>query len=287
MPQAQPLFRAAISLSGAIEPVTPERARREASRVAQLAKVTPDRAGFASLTEDELRLLQPGGDKTPVRDRLRGLRAMWSGQLPVGPLIDGGLIPCHPLDAYAQGTGAGKPVLISTMDEEMTGPWGDWIPRPFGLVPPTLAMRWLHLTPAQARAYAGPRRALGTRHLISQAGGDLIFRRLALEVATLRGGNTWLARMPWRSPTFGDARHVVDMPFFWDVLDWPSAHKWVGPEAPQAIADALHGAAVKLIKGEPLDWPEWRPAEGHTLVLGEPVRVERHGYADVRCLARL
>jgi para-nitrobenzyl esterase len=284
MERAEGLFRAAISLSGVIEDVSPERARREADRLARLAGVAADRAGFASLDEDRLRDLQPGGPGTPVLDRIRAVKAMMGGQLPVGPLIDGDLIERPTRDSLAQGVNAAKPLLICTLDQEMTTEWGRWMPKPLALVPKTALLKRIGLDQAAARIYAAEHREMTTRQLIGQVGGDLVFRRPALAVAELRGANTWLARMPWRSGSFGDSRHCVDVPFFFDILDWPSAQVWTGPDAPPEIADALHGAALALIRGENPAWEAWTAERGATLVLDAPVRVERNGYGDVRCL---
>lgn len=88
--------------------------------------------------------------------------------------------------------------------------------------------------------------------------------------------------MAWPSPTTGDARHCVDLPFFFDILGAPTVRRLMGTEAPQQVADELHGAAVRLLRGQVPDWEAWTPDRGATRVFNTTTTTELDGYSDVR-----
>ncbi|WP_159501436.1 carboxylesterase/lipase family protein [Microbacterium sp. 18062] len=289
MQRAQPLFCAAISLSGAVADVPRARADEFTRRLAARAGVAGDRAGLASLSEARLLELQSqqfAGFATPARERLAMTRAMLDGAFPTGPMIDGDLLERPTVDSLALGVGADKPLLIATVDDELTSETARGMPRVVDLLPRFPALRMLGIPGSVARAYLARHRGLKPRRLLGQLLTDALFRRLALDVATARGtAATWLARVGWTSPAFGDALHCLDLPFFFDVLGSPTVYRLVGPQAPQQIADDLHGAAVRLIRGHEPQWEAWTPERGATRVLNTTIVTELDGYADVRPLS--
>lgn len=281
MPRAQHLFRAVISLSGALGDVSPERAARLTRRVAALAHVTPDRAGLSSIPEQDLLQYQ-----TRAINTLAGARLLMGGTLPTGPMIDGELLPSATLESFARGVGGDKPLLIMSTDHELNDS-APKLPAFLDRVPRRAGLAWLGLRGQAARHYLREHRSGTTRQAMGQYASDTVFRRLVVETAAARGdAKTWTARFSWRSPTFGIAMHCVDMPFFFDVLHEPSVYKLVGADAPQHIADELHGAAVAFIRGEELAWPAWTSGDGSTRVFDDPTRTQRHGYRDVEPVAR-
>jgi para-nitrobenzyl esterase len=114
---------------------------------------------------------------------------------------------------------------------------------------------------------------------------DVLFRRLAVEAVAARPAGSWLARIAWPSQGFDDASHCSDLPFFFDVLADPTARRLLGTAPPQHIADELHGAAVRLLRGQPPEWDEWTPTRGATRVFDPTTVTELDGYRDVRVLS--
>jgi para-nitrobenzyl esterase len=297
IPRAQPLFRAAISLSGALGDVPRRRAAAFTGHIAAQAGVRPDRAGFASLTEEQIVRLQD----REIR-RLPLARALITGTLPTGPMIDGQLMSRPTLNSMAAGVGADKPALIVTADQEQAGAIQEWLPAAADRLPVRLALALFGLDRPTRRHYRRVGAGEPTRTVMGRVSTDLIFRRLALETVAARaqtgrdwtggggqaGGRaaSWLARVAWPAPSLGAAVHCVDLPFFFDLLADPTVERLIGAGAPQALADELHGAAVKLIKGEDPPWEAWTPGRGATRVLDAVCRTELDGYADVRALSR-
>jgi para-nitrobenzyl esterase len=74
------------------------------------------------------------------------------------------------------------------------------------------------------------------------------------------------------------------VPFFFDCLDADRVPAIAGSNAPQQLADDVHGAAVTFIRtGDPL-WPRWSPAERVARVFDLPSTDLADGYRDVRSL---
>lgn len=87
--------------------------------------------------------------------------------------------------------------------------------------------------------------------------------------AALAGGaDTWAYRFDWASPTRGAAVHCVDVPFAFDALGDAHAERLVGADAPQPLADAVHGAMVAFATDGAPGWRAWSEAPGVTRILG-------------------
>ncbi len=82
-----------------------------------------------------------------------------------------------------------------------------------------------------------------------------------LPALVLEDGSPWGARVyefAWRSPAFDGrlgACHALELGFVFDLLDLPSYGPLTGGQAPQALAEEMHGAWVALAEGDPRDWP--------------------------------
>ena len=70
------------------------------------------------------------------------------------------------------------------------------------------------------------------------------------------------------------AGHCVDIPFAFDVLSAPGVTTSLGESAPQALADAVHGAWVKFVSSGAPGWPAYDLARRTTMVFDEHTRVE-------------
>ena len=300
MPQAQHLFHAAWALSPALADVTTERARTFSAKLANLAGVAPTRAGFASVDEGALEALQDKAAASGSKDPLAGVRALLAEGLPWGPTIDGDLLPRRTLDALRAGVGADKPLVVGSTDDEFTMTT-DSARHTLRLVPVGLALGRLLPDRAARRAYLDAntaQRRKGTAAVLGRFVTDAVFRSGVVRVADARGAApgaapTWVYRFSWASPTMRWAVHCIDVPFWFDCLRSEGGGLETGVQAiagdtpPQRLADAVHGAAVELIREGTPGWTPWSTAPGLTRVFGGAASapdLDPDGYASARSL---
>ena len=258
MPSAAGLFRAAIAHSPVIGIAT--RAQHEASgrRLAASAGVEPTRAGWSSLSEEQLldvqyddmhkadevaeRLGHPQvRNLATVADALCEVVSMW------GPAIDADTLPTPPYAAWAMGAAREVPLLIGATLDEFVSPDGS-----------QASLDAVALEP-QVRAHGERLVAAGEADPIGRIAGDVMFRRSVLEVAAARargGAHTWLYDFAYRGGVSGLAGHCHELPFTWDALSADGVSATLGAPPPQELADAMHGAWVSFMTHGDPGWPE-------------------------------
>lgn len=290
MPSAQHLFHSVWALSGAVADVPAERARTASARLAHLAGVAPTREGFASVPEETLLARQEKAGAPDSSDPLAPVHALLADGLPWGPTLDGELLTQPTLEALKAGVGAGKPLVLGSTDDEFTMVMDD-AKRLLRLLPATLGLAKLGLARDRRRAYLAANRAQrrkGTAAVLGRYVTDVVFRSEVVRIADARGSApTWVYRFTWPSPTHGWALHCLDVPFWFDCLDEPHVPAIAGDAPPRRLADAVHGAAVALIRGEAPGWRPWSDAPGTTRMFGAEASapdVVPDGYASVRAL---
>ncbi len=290
MPAAQGLFSAAWALSPAVGDVSGERARTASARLANLAGVTADRDGFASVSEETLLALQQRAGSRESSDRLAPLRDLLRDGLPWGPMIDGDLLDRPVVEALRAGVGADKPLVLGATDDEFTGA-ADAFERRLRLVPVGFVMSRLLPDPTVRRAYLAanrPQRRRGTAAMLGRFVTDSIFRSKVVRVAEARASApTWVYRFSRASPNRRWALHCLDVPFWFDCLDDPAVPSIAGDAPPRALADALHGAAAAFIRAADPGWTPWSSSPSATRVFGGEASapdVVRDGYASTRAL---
>src|SRR5690606_7456712 len=105
------------------------------------------------------------------------------------------------------------------------------------------------------------------RWIVAALQTDRQYRVPAVRLAEAQrdaGGAAWLYRLSHRSSAFEGrigAGHATDLPYVFDLLDDPTAQLLAGRDAPQSLADEVHGAWVRFITSadpstDRLDWPE-------------------------------
>lgn len=287
MASAQHLFHSVYALSGAVADVSAERARRYATRLATTLGVSPARAGFASCTEDEVLSAQ---HKTSDIDGLKGLRRTFDEGLGIGPTVDGDLITRPTRDSLAAGVGADKPLVIGAADDEFAMVVRGYA-KVLRWVPLGLILSVFGVQRAARKAYLaanGDVRKHGNAALLGRFISDKLFRTTVVDVARRRGAApTWAYRVAFRSPRFDAAVHCIDVPFFFDCLDGPSLEPLTGQRPPQALADAIHGAAVAFVTTGDPGWTAWSTQPESDMVFGGDAGIavtERGGYAGVEAL---
>ncbi|MFT4306286.1 MAG: carboxylesterase family protein, partial [Microbacterium sp.] len=157
MPAAQHLFHSACAISAALGDVPADAARQRSARLAALAGVSADRAGFASVDELVLRDLQHQAENAPSCDRLAPVRAMLAEGAGWGPMVDGELLTRPTVESIAAGTGSDKPLVLGATDDEFTMVL-ESLPRVLTLVPAGLVLGRLGLAGRARRAYLAANR---------------------------------------------------------------------------------------------------------------------------------
>lgn len=287
MPAAQHLFHSVYCLSGATADVRPEKAAAFARKLAARAGVEPSLSGFRSVPEERLLQLQYASSGGPRFDPLAGVRTTLDEGLPLGPVVDGDLVPLPVVEAIAAGVGSDKPLVLGSTDDEFSHAL-DAYKNYLRFVPTSLLLTKLGLPKATAPAYrAGNRETAGTgtAAVVGRFITDRVFRALVVRVAAARGeAPTWVYRFAWRSPVLGYAVHCLDVPFFFDCLDAERVSRLGGAAPPQVLADEIHSAAVRFVSAGDPGWPRWTTDDREAMVFGDPSAVAPHAYADVVAL---
>ncbi|MBP8235530.1 MAG: carboxylesterase/lipase family protein [Rhizorhabdus sp.] len=262
-PLAKGLFRRAIIQSGHAGmtreiPVM----QRLVKKLAKLLRVTPDRAGFASVAPgdalDAVEQISAPTARIDLRDS-RGHEPMF-GLSRFVPVHGDDVLPLQPLEALRRGAGSDVEVLIGTNAEEMN----------LYLVPSGVRDKigGLLATFLLSRSQPGARRVLKAYGLgkhgvkpgqaLTDAMNDLVFRWPARRFAEEHQGRTHMYEFDWRSPAFkGElgSCHAVELPFVFDTLATATgAQGLVGEAPPQQLADRMHRLWVDFARDGNLPW---------------------------------
>ncbi|AUN41599.1 carboxylesterase/lipase family protein [Tsukamurella tyrosinosolvens] len=289
MEAAQHLFSRAIVMSGVLAAASSDRAEAFGRDVARRAGVAPTLAGMATVPEERLLRLQ----RKATSIDLPGLRAAFTHGLPLGPTVDGDLLPQGTIAALRSGVGADKPVLIGATDDEFTRLFVDAPLKYLMPLLPTAAILALLAVPRALRAdylTANPDvLARGSGALAGRLLSDAMFRVTVPRIADFRASTPgaapiWTYRFSWTSGPSGIAGHCLDVPFFFDCLDGPAIEPLAGPRPPQALADQVHGAAVTFVTDGAPGWPASTATAPISRVFDVPVRDVPDAYASARPL---
>ncbi len=281
-PAAAGLFRRAVVQSGGVHVHTVENAERSAERlVAVLGLAHCDREALQGV---------PAADLVAATEELR-LRHPEPGMIPLPflPVVDGALLPLHPLSAIENGSADGVDLLVGTNRDELTV---------FSLTDPALATldetgltRWVaRAAPEmyadevigvyrQARsAWAEP---IGAKDIWVAVGTDLVFRWPSLQLAAAHAARGWRAFVylfEWESPAFGGilgACHALELPFVFGAVHEPHVQVFTGagPEV-EALSAQMQRAWLAFATGgspghEDIGtWHPWDTRRRATMVFG-------------------
>ncbi|SEJ10545.1 carboxylesterase/lipase family protein [Demequina mangrovi] len=285
MPAARGLFSGVLALSPADMPVTVDDARRLTEEAAARLGVAPDLEGLRSLTEAQILAEQERAGEEPD-DPLPTM--LERSGLVLGPVIDGELVPGTVAEGIAAGIGDDVPLLIGATAHEFDLAVGDAAARLDGVsAEAALARMRIEDDLATALITRSPRQdAFG---VVGHAVTDITFRRFVALWAGQRataGGSprTWAYDFRWTGGADGLAVHCLDLPFGFDILREPTAMRRAGAEAPQELADAVHGDWLAFIRDGRVVAPVHADARS-TIVYGEPLREIRPGYAAEEAFA--
>ena len=268
-PSAHGLFRAAISQSGAVKSPQHRRdALADSARLTERTGVPALASALRDLTGDELLALQ---------DAL----ATPEAGLTLAPFADGELIPVTVPEAFAEGSAAAVPLMLGFTRREFFPPAGS-TPTPVPTEAVDAMLTGHGLGPDAVTMYTALRDRADPSLRMGQALTDAIFRGPSLALAENHAHHelpTWLYHFTW-----GSAAHCVEIPFAFDLLDAERVTAATGPNPPQSLADAMHGAWVAFIRD--LDpgpnWPRYTNKRRTTMTwdavpeaLDDPLSAER------------
>jgi para-nitrobenzyl esterase len=198
----------------------------------------------------------------------------------VGPVIDNEVV-VDVVAALAAGVASDIPLILGTTAHEFGFP----TPDDFADVVATLEDQG---AAAEAvAAFTAQLDEVGSALARSQLVSAGLFRLLAVDVARARttGGGadrTWLYDFRYRSAVNGIAGHCYEIPFAFALLDAPLVDRSLGQSPPGVLADAMHGAWVRFIRGHNPSWPNVR-TEG-AMVFAEESRFSPRAYPFERAL---
>ena len=263
IPRARALFVRAITQSGAaqaaVDPADAALVTKELGRALGL-QATAENLGGVPLPK----LIAA---QTVVRDALaaqpdpaRFGASIVVSSIPFPPVIDGDLLPRHPLAAIAAGEAADVPLLTGTTSDEFRLfliPTGRAALVTDDLLPALLPV--LGISAPVAELYRSHRPGATPGDLLAALLTDSYFRLPALAVAEARTGSapTYVYEFAWPSPVAGlGASHAMDVPFVFDNLAADGVDRITGSQAPPQLAAQMHASWISFARtGD----PGWRP----------------------------
>jgi para-nitrobenzyl esterase len=288
-PAAKGLFRRAIPQSGAASNALPKDvAGKTAADL--LARLDSD---ASDLTDEELVRAQAELSRTALE--APDLSRLGDGVLTTAmawtPMAGGDVLPDAPIDAIRAGSARDVDVLVGTTRDEMML-FLAMLPSIFPMVDAVLPMVYgLAFKGDGTEAldcYRTNRPGAEVADLLGAVVTDQVFRIPAIRLAEAQvanGANTWSYLFSWESPAFDGkvkAGHALELPFMWDNLDDDIARLLTGGDAPQSLADEVHGTWVRFVTdGDPgwapydLDARTTRQFGGDERILLDPMGDER------------
>ena len=267
MPRADGLFRRAIAQSGATHyEISVASAQRVRERLAEQLGCEPSRDAFADVPTERLLAAQLAlrADLAARPDPQRwGQEVVVSG-MPWHPVIDGDVIPGRPIDRIAAGASADIDLMVGSNSDE----WRLFLVS-YGVIGHVTdtdlagaAAAYGLPVEAALRAYRAARPNATAGDLLAALQSDWYVRIPAIRLAEARTsgpGATYMYEFAWRSQAFGGllgACHGLEVPFVFDMLG-KGMDFLLGPDPPQRLADAMHGAWVAFAsRGNP-GWPAY------------------------------
>ena len=267
MPCAQGLFRRAILQSGAAHPVMSiATAQRVAQHLARKLDVEATRDPISTVPLGRMLQAQAelNADLAAQRDPQRWGKEVAAAMMPWQPVIDGDILPAHPLDRIAAGASADIDVMVGANTDE----WRFFlVPTGFidhitdDILAEAIAAYGLPVA-ATLAAYRASHPNASAGDLLAAIQSDWYIRIPALRLADAhaKGASAIYAyEFAWRSPQFNGllgACHGLEIAFVFDALG-NGTEPLLGADPPQHLADIMHAAwAAFATTGDP-GWPKY------------------------------
>lgn len=264
MPRARGLFAHAIAQSGAAQTgADPADARLVTGELSAVLGFDATAASLGGLPVEKLIAAQ-----ATVRDAMamapdpvRWGASVVRTSMAFIPVVDGDVLPLHPLAALADGRGADVPLLAGTNTEEFrlfAVPNGLAAMMTADALPAMLGMLGIGSEPAAL--YQANRPGASPGDVMCALITDQFFRNPLFAAAEARAtgpARTYLYEFGWRSQVQDlGAAHAVEIPFVFDNLGSPDAQLAIGTHPRTDLAAEMHAAWIRFARsGE----PGWQP----------------------------
>jgi len=283
MPSAKGLFHKAVVLSGA--------SRRSGDKAfsEKLGAAVLKEAGLSPNELDKLQAM-PWKDFYAIATKAQQAvirEAGPGGGLMRGfsPVVDGTILPQHPYDPEAAPTAADVPMIISSVQDEMSPSWTDSslesvtldqvveklkVRAGFG---PGFGDKTKDVVECYAKAFPG-KKPVEIWSLVSSNRQGVV--GLA-DVKSRQAAPVFVNWFTWQPPLFDNrmrAFHCVDICFWFYNTDVMLTHTGGGPR-PKALSTKMAGALLQFMKtGDPNGsglpkWPKYSAAKGETMVFDD------------------
>ncbi|RBY83715.1 carboxylesterase/lipase family protein [Geodermatophilus sp. TF02-6] len=294
MPSARGLFAQAVLQSGAgHHALSTGTATRIGGYVAERLGRPAEREALAQVPVDELVAAQQAvvADATTVPDPAR-----WGevtvNLMPFEPVVDGEVLPDLPIRRIAAGSARDVAVLVGANRDEQR-----LFLVPNGLIDLVtdqlvqMAVAGYGAPVAETlEVYGRGRPGATPGELLADVATDWFFRIPALRVAEAQaeeGAGAWVYEFSWPSPQYGGrlgACHALELGFTFDTLALEAHGALMGPAAPQALADEVHGAWVRFVRDGDPGWAPYDLDRRPVQDFGEQVRLDDDPRAEQRTL---
>ena len=267
-PLAEGLFHRAICQSGHIY-VSRDLSvvRRVVKQLTRRLRITPDRAGFLSVSQARLLAAQ---ERVMLPSLLWDMRDSERRDPSFGltrylPVHGDDVLPLPALEALRGGAGRNVALLIGTNTDEANLFFAPgeahkkinrWVARFF-------LSRAMPRAGEALKVYGLGDKGQTPGRGLMRAMTDVMFRWMARRTAELHAGRSWVYEVEGRSPALGGelgAAHAVELPFVFDSLACASGDRGVlGAAPPQALADSIHALWIRFATDGIAPWPEYEP----------------------------
>jgi para-nitrobenzyl esterase len=283
MPSAKGLFHKAVVLSGA--------ARRSADKEysEKLGAAVLKEAGLGAGELDKVQAM-PWKEFYAIATKAQQAVAKEAG--PGGgmmrgfsPVVDGSILPQHPYDPDPAPTAADVPMIISSVQDEMSPSWFDASLESISLdgvveklkqragFGPGFGDRAREVVDSYAKAFPG-RKPVEIWSLASSNRQSVV---ALADVKSRQSAPVYVNWFTWQPPLFDNrmrAFHCVDISFWFYNTDLMFTHTGGGPR-PRALSTKMAGALLQFMRtGNPnggglLNWPRYSAANGETMILDD------------------
>ena len=283
MPSAKGLFHKAVVLSGA------SRKSGDKEFSEKLGTAVLKEAGLSAAELEKLQSM-PWKDFYAIAAKAQQAvvrEAGPGGGLMRGfsPVVDGSILPQHPYDPEAAPTAAGIPMIVSSVQDEMSASWADSSLESITLdqgvqklkqragFGPGFGDKAKEVVDAYAKAFPG-RKPVEIWSLASSNRQSVV---ALADVKSKQPAPVYVNWFTWQPPLFDNrmrAFHCVDICFWFYNTDLMLTHTGGGAR-PRALSARMAGALLQFMKtGNPNgpglpNWPRYSAATGETMILDD------------------
>jgi para-nitrobenzyl esterase len=291
MPTARGLFRRAIAESGALNLVNNVGYASGITRKFMTYAGVTDMAGLLSLTSDQI-----------IKAQSELLNKEGKAGTPIGPVIDGTVLPEPPLHAVAKGSAAGVDFMTGTNLNEVRF-WLISTPilaiAPLGSALPYIPLLQQALganADAVKASYKSRRPKANEGDITMAIATDGLFRVPAIRVVEAQSvlqPKTWMYLFTWPSPVHNGilgSCHALEVPFVFNHLHAQNTVEFMGNDPPQKLADIMQDTWIAFAKtGNPNNksipnWPTYNTNTRATMIFNVGPSVQNDPYSQDRQL---